>query len=88
MALIKVLRGGDLSAEGEITSIVVRRALNALLEPWIADAKTELAEQLLRTMPTASEVDEPSLNVPARKSISPRNVAKPQKHSGNAPSKN
>jgi hypothetical protein len=29
--------------------------LNALLEPWIAHAKKELAEQLLRTMPPISK---------------------------------
>jgi len=54
MALIKVLRNEDHSTAKDTTVVVVRRALNALLEPWIADAKKELAEQLLRTMPAAS----------------------------------
>ena len=53
MALIKVLRNDDHSTAKDTTVIVVRRALNALLEPWIADAKKELAEQLLESMPTA-----------------------------------
>jgi hypothetical protein len=54
MALIKVLRSEGHSTDEDATIIVVRRALNALLEPWIADAKKELAEQLLRTMPPVS----------------------------------
>jgi len=84
MALIKVLRNEDHSTDKKTTVIIVRRALNALLEPWIADAKKELAEQLLRTMPTIST--SASSDKEARQSG--KAVAEPVKRSSRAPRKN